>query len=310
MLYLGIDTSNYTTSAAVYNSETGEIIQKRKLLSVKTGALGLRQSDAVFQHILNLPDIINGVLPAAGEKLSCAAVSVSPDERAGSYMPCFMAGRTAAGLIASALGIDIKYFSHQLGHIAAALYSAGRQDMFNKEFIAFHISGGTTQAVKVMPDKEKIFTAVPISSSLDLKAGQAIDRVGKLLGLPFPAGPELDILSRKSAAVYKIRPFVKNGCCSLSGLQNKCEKMKSDGEASENIAKFCIEFICAAIEAMTEYALGIYPRLPVLYSGGVMSNSFIREQISAKFKSAVFAAKGFSSDNAAGLAVLAACEPC
>ena len=48
--YLGVDTSNYTTSCALYDSETGSVIQKKMLLPVKEGEKGLRQSDAVFHH--------------------------------------------------------------------------------------------------------------------------------------------------------------------------------------------------------------------------------------------------------------------
>lgn len=302
MLYLGIDTSNYTTSAAVYNNESGEIKQKKKLLTVKEGELGLRQSDAVFQHVINLPDIIKSVLPE--EKISAVGVSICPDEVEGSYMPCFMTGKGSAEMIAAALGVPVRYFSHQAGHITAALYSAGRTDLIKRDFIAFHVSGGTTQVLRVKPDNTKIYKIEKVASSLDLKAGQAIDRVGKMLGIPFPAGPELDRLSRKSFQKYKVKPYMKNGCCSLSGLQNKCIQMKDAGEKDEDIAFYCINFIYTALKKMTDYVLNDNQGLPIVYSGGVMSNSYIREKLSSEYD-AVFAAPGFSSDNAVGTAVLA-----
>ena len=304
MLCLGIDTSNYTTSAAVFDSEVSSLVQKRKLLSVKEGELGLRQSDAVFQHTVNLPDIIKSVLPADGRRIDRVAVSFSPRDEEGSYMPCFMTGKGAAEMIAASVGADIRFFSHQAGHIAAALFSADALELIEKEFIAFHVSGGTTEAVKVSPDKDRVFSVRLLAGSLDLKAGQAIDRTGRMLGLAFPAGPELDALSLKSERTYKIRPFIRNGSCSLSGLQNKCEKMKADGEPSCDIAKYCIDYISQVIYEMTAEILSAYPGLPVVYSGGVMSNTLIRKRLFDEF-GAVFAAPGFSSDNAAGLAVLA-----
>lgn len=304
MLCLGIDTSNYTTSAAIYDADSGEMNQARRLLSVKEGELGLRQSDAVFQHTLNVPDIIKSVFSEKARIPERIGVSVSPRDEEGSYMPCFMVGKCVAQSISSATGADIKYFSHQAGHIAAALYSADAMHLIEKEFIAFHVSGGTTEAVKVSPDSEKVFKVQMLSHSMDLKAGQAIDRTGKLLQLGFPAGAQLDELSLLSERNYKIRPFMKDGNCSLSGIQNKCEQMKKNGEKDCDIAKYCIDYISQALFEMTKKILGENPDLPVVYSGGVMSNTLIRKRFSEEF-GAVFAAPGFSSDNAAGLSVLA-----
>ena len=303
MIYLGIDTSNYTTSAALYNSETGEVVHKRRLLKVKQGELGLRQADAVFQHTVALPEIIKELFDENRVKVDAVSVSVRPDETEGSYMPCFMTGKCVADSLSSVFNVPVKYFSHQAGHIAAALYSAKRLDLLSREFIAFHVSGGTTQAVKVRPDSTKVFSLECVSSSLDLKAGQAVDRVGKMLGIAFPAGKELDLLSRQSTKEYKIRPFMKDGCCSLSGVQNKCEKMFADGVPKEDIAKYCIDHITAGLREMTVSLLKEEQDMPVVYSGGVMSNSLIRERFSQQFN-AVFAENGLSSDNAVGIAVL------
>lgn len=304
MLCLGIDTSNYTTSAALYDSVSGELLQSRRLLTVKEGELGLRQSDAVFQHTVNLPDMIDEVTKNLSRKIDAVAVSVSPRDEKGSYMPCFMAGKGAARMIADVTGAELRFFSHQAGHIAAALYSADALELLRREFIAFHVSGGTTEAVKVNPSEERIFSVEMIASSLDLKAGQAIDRTGNLLGLPFPSGMMLDKLSLESDRTYKIKPFMRDGNCSLSGLQNKCEKMKRDGESDADIAKFCIDYISQVLYEMTKNLTEKYPGLPLVYSGGVMSNTLIRKRFSEEF-GAVFAAPGFSSDNAAGLSVLA-----
>ena len=106
-------------------------------------------------------------------------------------------GISVARSLANAMDIPLYSFSHQDGHIAAALYSANQLNLINKDFLAFHISGGTSQALLVKPS-ENYFTTEKISDSLDLKAGQAIDRVGIMLGLSFPCGPELEKLALKS----------------------------------------------------------------------------------------------------------------
>ena len=304
MIGLGIDTSNYTTSAALYDGDTGALIEKRRLLRVKPGELGLRQSDAVFQHTLALPELLRELFAESALAPEVIGVSTAPRDEPGSYMPCFMAGRGTAESLGAAMRLPVRYFSHQAGHIAAALFSVGKQDWLEKEFIAFHVSGGTTEAVKVTPDEEKIIRAERVAESLDLKAGQAIDRVGVMLGLPFPAGPALDALSRESEKEYHIKPFLRDGDCSLSGIQNRCERMKAEGEPDRDIARYCIEAVCAALRGMTMELQKRFPSLPLLYSGGVTSNSLIRERLTAEF-GAVFAVPGFSSDNAAGIAQLA-----
>ena len=305
MICLGIDTSNYTTSVALYDDATGEVTQQRRLLKVKPGELGLRQSDAVFQHTMALPELMRSLFEESGQRPDCIAVSTAPRGEAGSYMPCFMVGKGTADSLGAAYRLPVRYFSHQAGHIAAALYSAGCLDWLKKEFLAFHVSGGTTEAVRVSPDAQTLLRTELVARSLDLKAGQAIDRVGVMLGLAFPAGPALDELSRQSDKQYKIKPFLRDGDCSLSGLQNRCEQMMQAGEAHCDIARYCMEYICAALRGMTRQLTETYPGLPLLYSGGVMSNSLIRERFTKEF-GAVFAAPGFSSDNAAGVAVLGA----
>ena len=258
--YLGIDTSNYTTSAAVFDSGTGKVVHRKKLLPVAEGSLGLKQSDAVFAHVKQLPQILEELFFAL-PSISLAAVGVSarPRNAADSYMPCFLTGKLAASAICSANRLPLYEFSHQCGHIAAALYSAGKLDLMQKEFIAFHFSGGTTECVHVAPDKQTVFETEILYHSLDLKCGQAIDRVGGMLGLPFPAGKELDRLSLQADKRFPVKVTFKDGNCCVSGLQNQCEKLLRQGESRENIARFCIDSVCRIVEEMTRNVIADYP---------------------------------------------------
>lgn len=218
-------------------------------------------------------------------------------------MPCFSVGEGYADVLSAALNAKEYKFSHQAGHVAAALFSSGQKCLIEKDFLAFHVSGGTTDVLLVKPDSEKVFDIEIVASSLDLKAGQAVDRVGVMLGLSFPAGPELDNLSRKSDRQYKVKPFTKDGSCSFSGVQNKCENMIKNGETPCDVAKYCIDYICAAIRIMTQSVLQKFGDLPIVYAGGVMSNSIINETLTREF-SGYFCPPEFSSDNAVGTAYL------
>lgn len=301
--YLGIDTSNYTTSCALYFPESGEIIQKKKLLPVKEGELGLRQSDAVFHHTVQLPELLTELLEGFDGEIVAVGVSDAPRRQKGSYMPCFLAGVNAATAAALSNRIPLYRFSHQQGHVAAAIYSTDRKELLNKEFIAFHVSGGTTDALLVTPHKDEILSCEMLASSLDLKAGQAVDRVGVMLGYQFPAGKYVDEMALKSDKKYKINVKLKDGSCCLSGVENKCRQMLSNGESHEDICRYCIDYVMTALIKMAEYQLEKYPERPLLFSGGVMSSKVISSELTKRF-GAFFAKPEFSCDNAAGTAYL------
>ncbi|WP_040196970.1 peptidase M22 [Candidatus Soleaferrea massiliensis] len=300
--YLGIDTSNYTTSVAVYDSKTDAVIQSKRLLPVKAGGKGLKQSDAVFLHTKQIADVFKEVA-IDKDKIAAIGVSCRPRDVDGSYMPCFLVGQALAEVLAQTLDVPVYGFSHQAGHIAAGLYSAGRMELTGQAFLAFHLSGGTTEALMVNPGQDTPFNIRCVASSLDLKAGQAVDRVGVMLGISFPAGKELEQLAEASRREFHIRVPMKGADCCLSGVENQCQRMLAASEPGEDIAKYCLTYILTVLERMTEALQETYGSLPLLYVGGVMSNRRIRERMTERFD-ASFAAPAFSADNAAGTAIL------
>ncbi len=300
--FLGFDTSNYTTSVAFYDGN--KILQQKRLLPVKVGERGIRQSDAVFHHTKAYPELLESLLSSVDSKVKGVGASTSPTTQEGSYMPCFLVGEGAARAVAASLGVDLHTFSHQQGHIAAALYSAGKTELLNQRFLAFHVSGGTTDLVLCEPDDESIIKTTLYASSSDLKAGQAIDRIGVKMGVPFPAGKGVEQLALNSTRTFKNKIKLKDGFCSLSGLENKCLKMLSDGESPEDTSRFILSYIADVVAEMTASALLNLGEMPVVYAGGVMSDVIIRQAIEPRFES-YFAEPDFSCDNAAGIAYLA-----
>jgi N6-L-threonylcarbamoyladenine synthase len=307
-LALGFDTSNYTTSAAQYDLSTGRLRNCGRLLSVLEGHKGLRQSDALFQHIKNLPLVIDEL----GEDKTFAAVpaavgvSTRPRSVEGSYMPCFLAGIAAAKAAAASACAPLYEFSHQEGHIAAAAYGAGRLELMQNEFLAWHLSGGTSELVRVMPNAEKILTVELIGETSDLSAGQVIDRAGVAIGLSFPCGKELDKLSMEcESPMLPAKLYVDGTVMSLSGLENKTLELIRSGEKPKTVARFVLESVYESVRRVTFSAIKKYPGIPLLCAGGVMCNTIIREHMISDF-GALFSKPEFSSDNAAGTALLAA----
>lgn len=303
-LFLGIDTSNYTTSTAIYNDETGEMFQQKKLLPVKQGQLGLRQSDAVFHHTAQLHILFSKLVEDIDvNQIAAIGVSTKPRPIEDSYMPCFTVGENTAKILSAALKKPLFSFSHQEGHIAAVLYSSSRCDLFDKKFLAFHVSGGTTEAVLANGFGDG-FTAQLVASSLDLHAGQAVDRVGIMLGLDFPCGAVLEKLALKNAEKINVHPALKGCDCCLSGIENISKKLLRDGKKKEYVAAYCLEYIRKTLMMMTDRLLEKNGDMPVLYAGGVMSNTIIKNSLTEKYN-AVFAEPCYSTDNAAGTAYLA-----
>ncbi|MBR5520335.1 MAG: peptidase M22 [Clostridia bacterium] len=305
--YIGLDTSNYTTSVAALQAETEALWQFKQLLPVKEGELGLRQSDAVFHHVRQLPDLTERLCKAMPSLDNIGAIGVSdrPQEAEGSYMPCFLVGVGAARQLAAATARPLHVFTHQQGHVAAALYGSQSTDLFEKTFLAFHVSGGTTDALLVKPHADTVISCEVVASSLDLKAGQLVDRVGGMLGLPFPAGPALDKLAQTAVSSQKVKPVLKDENAHFSGVENQCRELLRKGIPHEEIALFCLRYIQVALEEMTARLLQKHGDMPVVYAGGVMSNTLIRAALSARFGGR-FAPPEFSSDNAVGIAVLTA----
>lgn len=305
--FLGVDTSNYTTSLCLVCD--GRVVKSvRRLLPVKEGEKGLRQSDAVFHHTKALPELSKELfkeVDLSDGRLCAIGVSSKPRDAEGSYMPCFLAGYSYASGIAHSHNIPMYTFSHQSGHICAAIYSSGKDFSFFEElpFISFHVSGGTTEALYTAFNGETYLCKI-VGGTNDASCGQIIDRAGVEMGLHFPCGKALDELSGGSTKKLPSSVSFKEGYFSMSGLQNKTQKFLSDGENKEDIAMFIFNSISSAIKKTSLYLREVYGNLPIIYAGGVMSNSVIRKELSA-LSNVYFASPELSCDNACGTALLA-----
>ena len=282
-MVLGFDTSNYTTSVAISDGVGGKNCSR--LLDVRPGDLGLRQSDALFAHVKRLPELARTLFAEyPGAEITAIGASTRPRAVEGSYMPCFLAGQSTAETMAAALGVPFHAVSHQQGHVAAALWSAGRMELMDVPHLAWHLSGGTTEQMELMdvphlawhlsggttelllitPEGKNVH-AEKLGGTSDISAGQLIDRTGKLLGLQFPAGKALDALSRESDAKEDFRVKVNGLTFSFSGLQNKVEGYHAAGHGAVETARYALRSVIGCILRTTEAARKAYPGLPVVF---------------------------------------------
>ena len=300
MNYIGIDTSNYTTSIAAFDGCGG--IDCARLLPVKQGELGLRQSDAVFAHIKSLPELSGRLFSDLSGEIAAIGVSTRPRAVDGSYMPCFMVGYSHAKMLSDVLGVPLVEVSHQQGHVAASLWSAGRLDLMGRPHLAWHLSGGTTELLLVEPEGRNV-RCTKIGGTTDISAGQLIDRTGQLLELPFPSGKHLDQLSTGAEMKEVFRVKCQDLTFSLSGIQNKVQQFHAKHGIPEETAGYALRCVAGAVFRTTEEAMKRYPGTEVVFSGGVASNSMLRKVMAPL--DPVFSEPRYSTDNAMGVAVLA-----
>lgn len=267
------------------------------------GELGLRQSDALFHHVRQLPQVLAGLDFGEGGGLAAVCASDRPRSLPESYMPCFLAGSTVGQAVARVGGVPFFATSHQNGHIAAALWSAGRMELMERPFLAFHVSGGTLEGLLVRPSREAVFAPEIIAKTLDISAGQLIDRVGQMLGLGFPAGPRVEELARRGRWGKKCLPTFKGRDCCLSGMENKARQLLEQGTSPEDLCRFVLEHLSAVLCQMAADALAAEGEQPLVFSGGVMSNGLLQDALSRRFR-CHFAGREFSADNAAGVAII------
>ncbi len=299
MKVLAFDTSNYTTSVAVFDGEKGHNVSR--LLDVAPGTLGLRQSDALFAHVKRLPELTDRLFSDIGAtEIHAIGVSTRPRAVEGSYMPCFLAGESQARVLGATLGVPVYAFSHQQMHVASSAFSSGHMELLDRPHLAWHLSGGTTELLFVQPRGTSV-ECQKIGGTTDISAGQLIDRTGKLLGLPFPAGKQLDLLSRdcRDRSVFRVK--VKNLEFSLSGVQNKVEQYHRGNE--KETAAYALRCVIGAVLEASQQALQQYPDCPIVFAGGVASNSMLRER--CEKLPAVFCPPQYATDNALGTAILA-----
>jgi len=298
--FLGIDTSNYTTSISVTDSSGSVICDIRRLLDVKEGARGLRQSDALFLHTKNLPDLFE----ECGfdlKNISAVGASYAPRNVEGSYMPVFLGGTGAGRIVAKTLGVPYYEFSHQEGHIRAGVLSTGLSD---DEFYSVHMSGGTTEILNVKKNGIR-YDAEIVGKTLDISAGQLIDRVGVKLGFGFPCGKALDKICAK-ASEYKVPSVcVKGAEINFSGTETHFLNMIDKGTPAEDIAFLVFSAISSTLSKALLYVFETYGRKKVLLVGGVASNTLIRKTVTEKLGDGIFfCAPQYSTDNAVGISLL------
>lgn len=304
--YLGIDTSAYTTSLAIVDQKTGLQWEARKVLDVPAGERGLAQSEAFFQHVQNLPHLVEKVPTHLWKELAGIGVSTAPRPVEGSYMPVFAAGYCVASSLATGLQLPLYPTSHQEGHLAAGIVSG---ELTENRFLAIHLSGGTTELLEVDKKEPGKIQIKLLGGTTDLHAGQFVDRIGVRLGLPFPAGKELERLAQgaDAGAASLLPSSVKGFEVSFSGVESAAQRLIDQHTPPAQVARAVEGCVARTIAKLLQAGIEKTGIKHCLIVGGVASNLFIRSELTRRLvrKAQLYWAEPeWSRDQAIGVALL------
>lgn len=305
---LGIDTSNYRTSLCLA-AEDGQIVaEAKRLLKVKEGERGLQQSEAVFQHVMNLPELFEQ-LGSSDHEIVAVCASEKPRPQDGSYMPVFKVGEGLGKSLAICNKIPLYLTTHQEGHIAAGEHTAERTPQAER-FLAIHLSGGTSELL-LCTRAAHGYAIEKIGGTKDLHAGQLVDRIGVAMGLPFPAGPALEQLAQEASGDFRVPSSVQELTFSFSGPETSLLRAISNQAATPaDIARATEQCIANTLEKVLLNARAAGYPAEILIVGGVAANTYIRERLIKRLAHATmrsslfFCDPVYSGDNAYGVAML------
>lgn len=305
--YIGFDTSCYTTSVAVVDSEGRLVSDHRRGLTVKKGGRGLRQSEGVFQHIKNLGGLSrSGDCFTVGLNPAAVAASAKPRPVEGSYMPVFTVGENTARIAAAVAGVPFFATTHQENHLMAGLWSAGGPP--SMRFLTVHLSGGTTELLDTVREGAAFGVKI-VGGTKDISAGQFVDRVGVAMGLPFPCGPYLEKLADgavNTAQPMSLQCFTEGADISFSGPETAATRLLESGGDKASIALGVFTCIARGLGRIIDAACEQLGLQDVLLVGGVCCNRYIREYLEANLKNNLYFPKAkYCSDNAVGAALIA-----
>ena len=308
-IIIGIDTSCYTTSIAAITLNREIVFNEKIMLNVKNGERGLRQSDAVFQHIKNFGDISERLkkhIHKKGYKVEMICASAKPRDVEESYMPVFEVGKNFAKTMAAIFDCEMLETTHQENHIAASLYGCDKEDL--ERFISVHMSGGTME-ILLTEKGDKGYKTEIVGGTKDISFGQLIDRVGVKMGYDFPAGKYVDenALLCKEVVASGLKTSVKDGYMNISGLENQVYKLMEEKD-KYYVSKAVMNAAIKSLEKALRFVCDKHSIEDVVFVGGVASSKYISEKLSKKLQrnniNSFFTDGAYSSDNACGCAII------
>ena len=309
MIVLGLETSCDETGLALYDSEVGlrgQVLYSQIKLHAEYG--GVVPELASRDHVRKLIPLINQLLEEGG--VNGSEVDAVADARGRGLMGALMTGALFGRTLAFALNKPAIGVHHMEGHMLAPLLSETPPKF---PFVALLVSGGHTQLMAA----HGIGQYEILGESIDDAAGEAFDKVAKMLKLPYPGGPNISKLAEQGSkeAFEFPRPMLHQGLdFSFSGLKTavsvQLKKLETEHANTENYhADIAASFQEALVDTLVKKSVKALKQTglkSLVIAGGVSANKRLRERLEldlAKIKATVYYAEpALCTDNGAMIA--------
>jgi N6-L-threonylcarbamoyladenine synthase/N6-L-threonylcarbamoyladenine synthase/protein kinase Bud32 len=297
-LVLGIESTAHTASVGVASRDAAGGFEVLSNLSSlwRPPEGGIHPREAANAHADSLPGIIRDALKearVAPRGLSAVAFAQGPG-----LGPCLRTGASAARALALSARVPLVGVNHCVAHLEVGRALLGCEDP-----VLLYASGGNTQVIAFAGGRYRVF-----GETLDIGIGNMLDKFGREMGLPFPAGPEIERMAREGGALLPLPYSVKGMDVAYSGMLTAALQLRQGGARAEDLAMSIQEVAFAMLVEVAERAMAHVGKRELLLGGGVAANGRLAEMAAVMCRergaSSFVPPPRYCVDNGAMIAVL------
>jgi N6-L-threonylcarbamoyladenine synthase/N6-L-threonylcarbamoyladenine synthase/protein kinase Bud32 len=265
MICLGIEGTAHTIGVGIVDQDCKVLANMAKMIDGSKG--GIHPREAANHHAENIVPLMHEAVAKAGisyDDIDLVAFSQGPG-----LGPCLRTAATAARSLALTMQVDLIGVNHCVAHLEIGRKMTGAGDP-----TLLYASGGNTQVIAYSGGRYRVF-----GETLDIGIGNMIDKFGREVGLPFPSGPQIEILAREGKELIELPYSVKGMDVAFSGILTAAIQLKSKGKRMEDLCYSLQETCFAMLVEVTERAMAHVEKNEVLLGGGVVQNKRLQEMV-------------------------------
>ena len=265
MICLGIEGTAHTIGVGIVDSNCRIFSNRYKMIASQKG--GIHPREAANHHAKHVADLINEAIKEA--RLSYEDVDMVAFSQGPGLGPCLRTAATAARALSLSLNVPIIGVNHCIAHL-----EIGKRTTKCDDPALLYVSGGNTQVIAFSNHRYRVF-----GETLDIGIGNLLDKFGRIIGLPFPSGPEIEKLAQKGREIVKLPYSVKGMDVAFSGILTAASNLYKKGHSIEELCYSLQEVTFAMLTEVTERAMAHVDKDEVLLGGGVAQNKRLQKMI-------------------------------
>jgi N6-L-threonylcarbamoyladenine synthase len=265
MICLGIEGTAHTIGVGIVDGDCNVLANLTKMIDGSKG--GIHPREAANHHAENIVPLMHKAVEQAG--ISYGDITLVSFSQGPGLGPCLRTAATAARALSLALKVDLVGVNHCVAHLEIGRKVTGCDDP-----TLMYASGGNTQVIAYSGGRYRVF-----GETMDIGIGNMIDKFGRSVGMPFPAGPHLERKAREGSELLDLPYSVKGMDVAFSGILTAALQLHKDGRRLEDLCYSLQETCFAMLVEVTERAMAHVEKEQVLLGGGVVQNKRLQEMV-------------------------------